>query len=61
MRKQQVHSAGTPEARYFFHVSIKGDSTGVYRSRHATTAGVRKEFRKNGKVLTSCKPRLLTV
>lgn len=51
---QKIHGYGT-EARYFYNVSIKAEGTGQYRSRHATTAGVRKEFIKNGKVLTSCK------
>ena len=52
---QKIHGYGR-EARYFYNVSIANEGTGRYRSRHTTTAGVRAEFRKHGKVLTSCKP-----
>ena len=39
--------------RYFWNVNIVGEGAGEYRSRHNTTAGVRKEFKKNGKSVTS--------
>ena len=53
MHKQ--HGYGS-EARFFYNVTVKSEGSGRYRSRHSTTAGVRSEFIKNGKVLTSCKP-----
>ena len=52
---QKIHGYGS-EARYFWNVSVVGEGPGRYRSRHSTSAGVRAEFRKNGKSLTSCKP-----
>lgn len=52
---QKQHGYGS-EARYFWYVTVANEGPGRYRSRHSTSAGVRSEFRKNGKVLTSCKP-----
>lgn len=54
VKTQKIHfeKAGY---RYFWNVSVKGEGTGEYRSRHATAAGVRQEFKKNGKDVTSVK------
>jgi len=53
-KTQKIHfeKDGT---RYFWNVSIKGEGTGEYRSRHATAADVKAEFKKNGKSVTSVK------
>lgn len=40
-------------ARYFWNVSVRGEGTGEYRSRHSTAQGVKQEFMKNGKSVTS--------
>ena len=48
---QKTHGNGK-ETRYFWIVSVKGDGTMTYRSRHATSAGVRSEFRRAGHTVT---------
>lgn len=51
---QKVHGCGVnKERRYFWNVTVVGEGSGQYRSRHATTAGVRSEFKKNGKKVLS--------
>lgn len=44
--------------RYFWNVSIRGEGAGEYRSRHSSSLGVRQEFKKNGKRVTSVKPKM---
>lgn len=50
MQKTHFEKDGT---RYFWNVSVKGEGTGEYRSRHSTSQGVKREFMKNGKSVTS--------
>jgi len=52
---QKLHNHGTDGTRYFWSVNVQGEGAGEYRSRHATAKGVRAEFTKNGKVITSIK------
>lgn len=51
---QKKHGSGS-NARYFWAVTT-ASGTGVYRSRHATAAGVRGEFARNGNKITKIKP-----
>lgn len=56
-QEKQIKTHGkTSDIRYFYNIKTKtGDKT-VYRSRHATTEGVRGYFRSLGITLTSCTP-----
>lgn len=49
---QKIHKHGTDGDRYFWMVTIAGEGSGEYRSRHSTAAGVRAEFAKHGKKVT---------
>jgi len=44
---QKTHGHGS-ETRYFWNVSLAGNGSAVYRSRCATSAGVRKQFKSRG-------------
>lgn len=44
---QKTHNHGTDGKRYFWNVTTQ-EGSGEYRSRHATSKGVRAEFAKNG-------------
>ena len=52
---QKIHGSGS-EKRYFWSVGVKGEATGVYRSRHATKSGVLSEFARNGKTVMCIRP-----
>lgn len=52
---QKIHKNGKGDTRYFWNVTDQ-TGPGVYRSRHATAAGVRKEFSKNGQKVTAVRP-----
>jgi hypothetical protein len=52
---QKMHGHGS-DVRYFWSVGVKGEPTGVYRSRHRTASGVKAEFARNGKVVMCIRP-----
>ena len=52
---QKMHCHGSDGNRYFWIINVQGEGSGEYRSRHATTAGVRNEFKRAGKKVVSIK------
>jgi hypothetical protein len=49
---QKIQKGGSDGNRYMWNVSVKNEGKTTYRSRHATAAGVRSEFKKRGKTVT---------
>ena len=52
---QKIHSANTQHARYFWNVTIEGQGTSEYRSRHAKATAVKKQLIKKGLTVLSVK------
>ena len=48
---QKTQKHGANDTRYFWVVSVKGEGKKAYRSRHATSTGVRSQFRRMGKTV----------
>ena len=58
VKTQKTHFDCQDGNRYFWNVTTLGGRTIEYRSRHSTSLGVRQEFKKMNRSLTSVKPKM---
>lgn len=57
-KMQKIHFDCLNGNRYFWNVRTTSGKTIEYRSRHSTTLGVRQEFKKMNRGLTSVKAKM---